>query len=240
MALIKKIHAGNDVRSAVVLDLGDLKRQGDIIKSAARAEADRILAAARDQRDRSTAESVERGHREGFERGMREGHERGSAEGRDLARGEYAERLGAIEKAWSQQLEAFTAARERMLVEARLDIVRLAVRFAQIVTRKAVAADPAAAVSQLEAILAQLSSSTRLSVSVHPDDLEQLRAALPALSARLADAAHVELVADAALPRGSCIARTPRGAVIDASIETQLERLADAILHGPDEGSAAP
>ena len=41
MALIKSSHGGSAVANAVILDLGDLARQGQLLKERAREEAER-------------------------------------------------------------------------------------------------------------------------------------------------------------------------------------------------------
>jgi flagellar biosynthesis/type III secretory pathway protein FliH len=73
---------------------------------------------------------------------------------------------------------------------------------------------------------------------VHPDDQPILNKALPALTAALRATEHVEVGADPSLPRGSCIARTPSGGIIDASIDVQLQRMVEQILGAPP--GAAP
>jgi valyl-tRNA synthetase len=76
-----------------------------------------------------------------------------------------------------------------------------------------------------------------MAVAVHPDDEPLAREALPELATRLAAAAHVEVASDASLERGSCIARTGSGGMIDASIRTQLGRIVEALLPASHDGA---
>lgn len=239
MPLISRSRIGDAIKSAIVLDLGDLMRQGERIKAAARAEADRLIAEGREERRRLIEGAAEEGRREGWARGIEEGRAAGAAEGRDAALAETRERLAALESAWTAALADFQSRREELLTAARADIVRLAATVAQIVTRRAVALDGSAAEAQLSAILSLLAAPTKLAIRVHPGDAAAFRAALPALAARFDSAGHAQLIEDASLAQGSCVATTPGGGEIDASIEAQLERIAEALLPGtPPRGPA--
>ncbi len=237
MALIRKTQFGDAIRSAVVLDLGDLARQGERLQEAARAEAERIVAEARAERERLLAGAAERGRAEGLARGLIEGREKGRAEGRAAALKEWGERLATLERRWGEALDAFQASRDDLLVRAGQDVLRLAGAIAEKITRRAVALDETAAAAQLQGVLELLARPTRLAVSIHPDDRECVEEALAALTQRLASARHVEIVLDDTLERGSCVARSGAGE-IDASIGTQIERIAELLL--PDRRPAGP
>ncbi|MCC6660865.1 MAG: hypothetical protein IT437_08265 [Phycisphaerales bacterium] len=230
MALIRQHDIAG--RDAVVLDLGDLMRQGERIKAAARAEADRTAAAARDERARIVAGAEEEGRKQGHEQGLATGHAEGLAAGRAEAVGEWMPRLEKLGQAWAAALASFEASRQQMVREARTEVVQLAALVAEKVAKRAVALNESAAADQLAAILTLITRPTRLVVTVHPDDEPVVREALPALAARLSPGTDAEFATDATLDRGSCIARTPAGGEIDASIATQIDRIAEALLPG--------
>jgi flagellar biosynthesis/type III secretory pathway protein FliH len=232
MALIRQSLANTVARDAVVLDLGDLVRQGEALKAKARAEADRIVAEAKAERARLVAGAAEEGRKEGLARGLEEGRRQGEASGRAEALAAAAEALKKLDARWSAALAEFEGARETMLLGARQDVLRLALAAAEMVTKRAIALRPEAAADQLAAVLGLIMRPTRLTVSVHPDDAALVREALPGLTERFAAAAHAEVAADAGLERGSCVARTGTGGVIDASVRTQLERIVEALLPG--------
>jgi len=217
-------------RDAIVLDLGDLARQGNNVRAAAASEANSILAAARAERARLIDGAYEEGFAKGREAGHREGLASGSREGAAAALAERKAGLLGVEQAWGAALDSFATQRDQMLLEARHDVLRLAVMLGERVTKRQVSIDPGStAVAQLEAMLALLTRPTRLVVSVCPEDEDLVRAALPAVVSRF-PAQHLELRADPSLGRGSCVARMAGGASIDASIETQLDRIVAALL----------
>jgi flagellar biosynthesis/type III secretory pathway protein FliH len=133
---------------------------------------------------------------------------------------------------WSAALDSFAQSRDDMLLEAKHDVLRLAVLLAEKIVKRKVEIDDRVAVEQLAEVLGSLAHRTRLRVGVNPLDRSQLELALPALVKRF-DADHVELYDDPDITRGSVVVATPTGGQIDAGIDTQLERLVAALL--PDD-----
>lgn len=230
MALIRQSSTGSFTRDAIVLDLGDLSRQGEQIRARARAEADRIVAEAKAERDRLITGAVEEGRKAGTAQGLEAGRQQGILEGHQAALAEMREGLAMLQAGWMTALGAFDEERDRMLLEARQDVLRLAAVVAELVTKRAVVLDPGRVRDQLAAVLAVLARPTRLTVNVHPDDLGLVQDALPAMCEKYSAATHVEISPDPSLPRGSCVARSGTGGVIDASIRTQLDRIVELLL----------
>jgi flagellar biosynthesis/type III secretory pathway protein FliH len=253
MALIKQANARDLARDAIVLDLGDLQRQGAMLVTQARAQAEAIIAEARAERQRILAGAAEQGHAEGLAAGHAAGHQAGFEAGRAAALAEFKDQLAKLDAAWSAAAESFNNSREHLLRSAQRDVLRVAVRIAERVTKRVIRIDPAVAAAQLEAVLAVVVRPTRLTVRIHPDDRPTVEAALPRLAAIFTAARHVELVEDPSLTRGSCIAvtrppgssdaDTGLGGEIDASISTQLDRIVEALLPAditPPSEPAAP
>lgn len=247
MALIKHANAQALTRDAIVLDLGDLQRQASALMTEAKTRAAAIAAQAQAERERILAGAAEAGRTEGFEAGRKAGYEAGLTEGREAALAEFKDRLAGLATGWESALQTFEAERDGMLRSAQRDVLRLALLIAERITKRAIATDPQVAVAQLEAVLGVIVRPTELVVRINPEDREAINAALPALTARFSQARHVELRDDPALMRGSCIAetRTPGAAgaaalspgEIDASIDTQIDRIVEALL--PGAGRAA-
>ncbi|CAG0999504.1 V/A-type H+/Na+-transporting ATPase subunit E [Phycisphaerales bacterium] len=235
MAVLRMGEAMRTTAGAVVLDLGDLKRQGEAIRARSQAQAEEIVRDAHREREALIAGAREEGRAEGMRAGREDGMRAGREEGKAAAVAERRAALQALEKSWSDALAEFVRMREHLMIEARSDIVRLALEIAQRVTRRKVDADPGVVGELLGAVLALITRPTRLSVRLHPEDEPLAREVLPALLESLSHVEHVELRPDPSLPKGSCIARTPTGSEIDASVTTQLDRIASALL---PEGSA--
>lgn len=232
MALLKHADAGHVVREAIVLDLGDLQRQADQLRAAARKEAERIVADARRERERLIADAAEVGRQEGFEKGLAQGRAEGLALGKTEAETIYSSQFSILANAWNSALDDFLSQRQRLIDEARRGVLRLALLIAECAVKRRIETDPSVVIDQVEAALAAISRPTRLMVYVNPEDMPLVAKVLPTMAERFAAAEHAELEADPSLSRGSCVVRTrdiPK-AEVDASIDTQLRRLAEVLM----------
>ncbi|MGD9689587.1 MAG: FliH/SctL family protein [Phycisphaerales bacterium] len=248
-------------KDAVVLDLGDLHRQGEAILAQARDRAGQIVAQARAERERLMATAAAEGRAAGHAEGLAEGRAEGRELGRTEALGEQRETLTRLAGAWTGVLERFVEQRERLLADGRREVVRLAAAIASRVVKRFVRLNPDVVVDQVGAAIAMVTRPARLVVAVHPEDRTMVEEALPAIAHAAQSARHVELVNDPALERGSCVARVldlvgadagagrgaageAAGGMIDATLRTQLDRMVEALLPGERvelaESAAAP
>ncbi len=241
MALIKSTNLTSMDKQVVVLDLGDLGRQGELLAAQARERAEAILAEARAERDEIIVGASVDGKAMGMERGLQEGRAQGVADGQAAAYAERKEELEKVAAAWGGALAAFEARRERLLADARTDVLTLVAAIATKVVKRRVELAPDVVVDQLAAVLGMVVRRTRLVLRVNPADLALVAEAMPGLTARFQSAAHAEVVEDAGLSRGSVMATIaePGGGEIDAAIETQLMRLVEAILPSPGVAAVA-
>jgi flagellar assembly protein FliH len=184
------------------------REQGAAMVSVARAQAEAIAQGAREQ---------------GFEVGYNEG----------IARAEAAvtERLNIAEQLVAQVREA----REEALASCERDLVELAFQIAEKVVRQRVAADPDTTIGVLEHALRKAYVREGLTVLCNPADLERLAGASETLQTRVGSLTGLSLIGDRRITQGGVVVRTDAGD-IDATIESQLERLRDLLF---DERAAA-
>ncbi|HZW07179.1 MAG TPA: FliH/SctL family protein [Phycisphaerales bacterium] len=231
MALVRNIDAAVMTRDAIVLDLGDLRRQGQRLLDAARAEAVRIEQEAQEDRATIIAGADKVGHDQGFARGLEEGRAAGIEQGTQQALAAVAPEVQRLNAGWAAALDGFLQVRERFLAEGQQDVVRLAAMIASKVCKRQIELDASIVAVQMAEVLSLVLRPTRLQVACHPDDRPLLTRALPLLTQRTQHNVDVELVDDPSLARGSCVARLAGGGgQIDASIDTQLQRIVDALL----------
>jgi len=220
-----KAHVGD----AIVLDLGDLKRQGDEMLDRARREAERIVEEARRERERLIEGAAEKGRAEGFERGRVEGLEQGRAEGKAEAMAQHSPELNELIDRWTEALAQFENDRSILLSRAMDNVVLFAVEFAKRITKRAVGESGESAKRQLKAALGTVLNPTRIVIRVHPDDRQVIDDALPELMSCLDGLEHAELLTDPELTPGSCVLRSGAQEV-DADIQRQIDRLVETVL----------
>lgn len=230
MALLRQSEAQRIAGDAIALDLGDLARQGDALMARARAQAAALLEQAQQQRAAVMRGIEEQARKDGFETGNREGFEAGRLSGHAQALAESKAKLETLQQAWGKALADFEVQRAAMLEDAREDVLQLAVMLAQRVVKRAIKVDPTLVQDQLIATLAMVARPTALTVAVHPEDETLTRESLATLAISMDSAKHATLATDSGLARGSCVVRTTGGGMLDASVDAQLKRIAEALL----------
>jgi flagellar assembly protein FliH len=149
-----------------------------------------------------------------------EGFEQGSAEALAAA----APALAALEAAAVEVREERIALAERLELQA----VELALSLAEKIVGGAVAVQPDLVVEAVRGTLRGLVERERVTVLVHPDDLDVVRAAMTDMRTTLGGIEHCEVQAERRVSRGGALVRTPDGDV-DARIETKLERAREVV-----------
>ncbi len=224
--------ASSAAASGACVDLADFGERAEMILSEARAKASRLLADARGECELLTESAAElardKGEREGFQAGL----ERGRKEGRELAHREKCDEIAALASGLGEALSRFESRRVALESLARDDLLDLAIRLSERITRRRLAIEPGLVAQQVEGAIEAVSRGSRLTVALHPDDAMLVRELAGEWSER------VEIEEDGTIERGGCLVRNERGVVADATVSTQLERIAQAIL--PGSSDAAP
>jgi flagellar assembly protein FliH len=170
------------------------------------------LAAAQAEADAIRAQARAEGHADGLSAGLEEG------------RAQLAAALAALEAAHAEVVALRAATAEAV----ERDAVELAVQLAEKIVAGTLEAEPERVLDVVRGALRRLSERRRVTVLVHPDDLELVRAAADGFAAELGGIEHCEVQAERRLSRGGAIVRTDEGQ-IDASIETQLARARELV-----------
>ena len=238
MPVLKSQLAPPAMKEAIVLDLGDLGAQAERIRRQAEVRAEQTLADAQARADALVADAAAqadaRGHAEGLARGLAEGQE----QGRVQALAEAKPRLEELAAQWSATASRWEQQRLAMDRDAREAVLGFALRAAEKLTHRVIEVDAQTAPRQVGAALETVLTPHDLKVCIHPEDRPGVEEALPQLIAMLGTLGRVELIEDEAVGRGGCVITTV-GGVVDAAIQTQLDRLTNLILPHDEAASVA-
>lgn len=237
MAVIKRMDLERVEHQAVVLNLGDIAAHGERLRAAARAEAAEIVAKATAEREKLIGDARKVGYDEGFAAARVEGLKKGQAEGHAMVLAEARERAKGIEAAWEKAVGEFLAERNAMLDAAKVDVLRLAIAAVEKITRRRLDVDPTLVADQMAAAIAEAGRGTGLIVRVAAADLEFAQGVLPVILRRFGGGG-AEVREDASLTRGSCVVSMAGGGMVDASIRTQMQRIAESLLPEVGAGTA--
>jgi flagellar assembly protein FliH len=151
-------------------------------------------------------------------------HAEGFAAGLDEARAQ----LGSAAVALAEALRGVQAERDRTADRVEAGAVTLALAVAEQALQSALDVQPERVVDAVRGALRRLVERDRVTVLVHPDDLDLVREAVPDLVGELGGMGHCEVQAERRLARGGAMVRTAEGEV-DATLATKLARAGEAI-----------
>ncbi|MEX2672229.1 MAG: FliH/SctL family protein [Phycisphaeraceae bacterium] len=229
MAMIRNQQAARMAEDAIVLDLGDLRRQAEQMKARAKAEADQIIAHAHDEAKRLTegAEAIgqKAGHAAGYAEGLEAGRVAGHAEALETSR----QSLEKLQEAWVNAARQWDDDRRQMVLEARQSVLELAVRMAEKIVHRVPHVEPSVVQDQVEQAISHVTGPCDVSIRIHPADRDLVEEALGPVTQQLSQVRHASLIEDEAVGRGGCVVSHGTGR-IDATLETQLTRLVTTLL----------
>jgi flagellar assembly protein FliH len=227
--IIKAGHTGPILKHLTTVDLADHLAEADAVLERARRQASRIASDARRDAERGREEAGKRG----YEAGYKQGYEEGTAAGREAAFSESVERFNRqqadIVAAMQQAVEQYTGMKEKIRIAAERDMVDFAVRMASRLTYEIGRLHREAAIESVARALRLVGSKTDLTIRVHPDDAEAIRAFAPSVLEQVELAGSVEIVEDNSFSPGGCRVSSA-STDLDATLETQVGEMVALLL----------
>lgn len=206
----------------------DVERRAEDILSAAREEAQRIVFASKLMIHEETARRGEEGYAAGVAKGRIAGMELIRSESWNTVIHEQRARLQGLADALLAMMRDFDSRKRALIADAESGLIELALEIARRICKNAVARGPEVAVANAAALLDLVRGHDDVELHVSPTELDLIREVLPKFVKDADKLAHIRLTADEAIDRGGAALHTVDG-IIDASISTQLDRVAAAL-----------
>lgn len=126
-------------------------------------------------------------------------------------------------------ITAFLSAKQEVFEYIAPDILEISVEIAQKIIKKELQQDPTIILDNIMEILKGLSKEeTKITLRVNPVQVSLLKAEVPNVMANVGLEAKILIVPDDTIMEGGCMVTTTNG-VIDATIETQLAVISEAL-----------
>jgi len=219
--------------------VNDIMREARETMRTARAEAEAILHKAKEHAAVIEHQAREQGYKDGFARGGAEGREAGQAEAFASASRTFAQQQESLIQACQQMLAGLEADRLAWNATARQDLVDLAIAIARRVVGHVSQQHREAIVKNLEEAARLVGARSDVTIAVHPDEAEAARLFAKSLVELQEQCQHVRVVPDPQVSGGGCRICWRTG-VVDATVETQLERIAAELRHDSDPAGSSP
>jgi flagellar assembly protein FliH len=235
MGLIK---SENTPPSIVPFSLADVERHAKNLILRAQQRAEQLLAAAQTEAESLKEEARASGKVEGRKEGTAEGLTQGRQAGHQQALNEFKAQFQQASAAFNAAAMTIDQSRNQMEAEGLVEVVTLALSIARRITKRQAAIDSTVLIENLREAMKLVIKSADIRIVIHPSQRTILNDAMPALQLQWPSLAHVAVIEDAALAPGGCRVYTEHGQ-IDASIDTQLDRIAAELLPMPSVQDAA-
>ena len=232
---------GAQEHRAVAMRLGELAGEVRTVVLDARKQAARILADGRAEAELLRLQAEETGYREGFARGQEEGGAEGERRAHEGVRKKIETEMTPILRLAESIVDELAAARANLLQRGKSQVLQLAMKLAEQIVGRLASTDLGAAGENLKKVLKLAQPCGRVCIKVNPAQLAALHRHCADMLGPLAGGGEVELIGDAGISPGGVKLIAP-GGEIDATIETQLANVAEALLgaKAPTAGTYVP
>ncbi len=226
-----KARSARSLESATAFNFNDMRRQCDEFVAGARQQGEQLLA-----RTAIEAEEIRRrAHAEGLAAGQRDGLETAKhlieTRAAEIAAQQVQDKLRTALPAFQALARSLEVERDRWITHWEAAAVELSASIAEKILRHELSKRPELAVEIIQEALQLAAGQPHLTLRLHPADIDVLQGCAQEALARLAAVGDAELVPDESIARGGCLIETRHG-VIDARLETQLERITRELLEG--------
>lgn len=212
---LQQYPSGTELRD-MAFDLADMSHQADVYIAKVRAEAEKIVQAAREEAAEVRARAEEEGRR--------------AAEAA-------IERI--LDEKVGKQMKSLTpalAAAVGQIEDSRQDWLRhwesaathLACQIAGKIVRRELETRPEISLQWVREALQMCAGNSEIVIRLHPNDYETLGSQVAELAKIFHPAAPAHIVADESISRSGCLVETKLGS-IDQQLETQLERFQEEL-----------
>jgi len=178
------------------------------------AEAEKIKAAAKEE-----------GYQEGFSRGSEDGYEEGEKKGEEAGLAKHAEATARFETLFN----AAVAEKDAYFVDREALLVELATRIAAKVIAREVDTRPDHITHLLRQAVRRLQDRSKLTVTLHPDDLEKVSQARADGALSFNGVKQIEFLADDKMVHGGLRIQSS-GLTLDAALDSQLTEIVRGLL----------
>lgn len=152
----------------------------------------------------------------------KEGEAAGYAAGMERAQSEFRAVADALVQGLGQAASDLAATREELVERLTREAADISLGVGRQIVAGAVDVKPELVVEVIRGAIRRLAERHRLTVLVHPDDLERVAASVDRLRAEMGGIEFMEVQADRRVEQGGAIVETEYGE-IDATIATQIE-----------------
>ncbi len=227
--VIKAGAAGPVLQRLSTVDLADHLSEARAVVAQAQRHGASLVADAEAKVEKTFAEARKAGHEAGYSDGHAEGLAAGRREAQEQAVERFDREHGDLVAALVRAITEIDDIKKDLRVAAEQDLLEFAVRIATRLTFAIGNLHRETVVENVQRALRMVQAKSDVAITVHPDDLDTMRAFAESALTRAASCDSVAIEADSSLAPGGCRVATDRTQV-DATLETQVAEIVSLLL----------
>ncbi len=170
-------------------------------------------------------EGFKHGYKDGFEKGKKEGFDKGYQEG--LKKGE--EEFSKIISSFTDAISDIKAQKEVFIEDVQPKLLDFALKFAEIVTKRALEKNDDAVINILKEALQYIVLDGNIIVKVSISDIEKVEEYINHNIGLLGKDISINVIGDESLSKGSVVVIGPTGEV-DARVDEMIKRVRESLI----------
>lgn len=207
----------------------DLVERCDLYLNSIREQARQMLVDAHEQAEVLKKQAHEQAYQKGYAEGLAKAEQDVDSRVQTQAKTILDAQMGTLVPASQALAEELQRAHQECLLHWQQSVVEMAVGISEKILHRKLERHPEYSLDTIRKVLQLTIGETAVLIKMHPADLELMEDGLAEVLERLRSTGRVELIPDTAMSRGGCVVTTSQGR-IDASIETQLKRIAEELI----------
>ena len=215
----------------------DIEREADAIISSARDQASQVLKQANKDAELIRQDAQREGFEGGLAAGQQEGQQLGKQEALKQSLQAFNKSTEGLQKALGQLFSSLTNERGRLVAELKTELLKLSLTIAGRVVKRVIDCDHDTAIRNLEQAIALVDGASQVEVQLHPDDVASCEEFAKSILASAKQTPMLKVCASEVVTRGGCVLHSNYG-MVDATIESQISRLAEVIVPDADNRDA--
>lgn len=234
---IKRVLKASEARAVqahVAFNYEDLKKRCENHVEKIRQQTQQMLRDAHEEGEHIRREALENAKAEGWGKGMQDAEAEIERRATTRADARATEMLSTLYPAMQKAVEDLIREQDRWLAEWESAAIRLSIAIAEKLLKRQLELHPERAKLMISEALQLAAGSQEIHVRLSPQDVELLGAKADEVIRNMAACGKAIVVADPEISVGSCLVETQHG-VIDARVDTMLDRIAEELAGGPHE-----
>jgi flagellar assembly protein FliH len=230
-ARVLKSDAVRERGAVAAFNYDDYRTQCETYLAQVKQQARELLLQAHADAENLRAEAFHSAREEGFAAGLRDAENEINTRSQQLASEQTASRLRTLLPALQHAVECLQIERDQWLLRWEHSAIDVCLAIVRKLMHRNIVSSADRAAAMIRETLQLAAGSPRIRIRLNPADLEQLSELESELSAHVSAVGEAQLIADPCIEPGGCLVETQHG-VIDAQLETQLQRIAEELHPG--------